>query len=88
MHVRNQLFIGGTWVAPETDAVFEIVCPSTEEVVGRVPEGGPADMDRAVAAARRAFDGGEWSRCTPVERARVLAEISRRLGDRADELRR
>lgn len=86
MYARDKLFIGGAWVAPETDAVFEIMCPSTEEVVGRVPEGGLADMDRAVAAARRAFDGGEWSKCTPGERAQVLAEISRRLGDRADEL--
>ena len=65
MQVHDKLFIGGEWVAPAGTDVIEVISPHTEEVVGRVPEGTTADIDRAVAAARTAFDEGEWPRMSP-----------------------
>ena len=56
---RAELYIGGEWTAPSGDGTIDVVNASTEEVMGRIPEGTPADVDRAVAAARAAFDG--WS---------------------------
>lgn len=76
MHQHTQLYIGGTWTAPATDDVIEVVSPHTEEVVGRVPEGSPADIERAVAAARQAFDAGDWPRMTPAERGAALARLA------------
>jgi aldehyde dehydrogenase (NAD+) len=83
---REQLFIGGQWVAPAGTGTFEVVCPSTEELVARVPEGTTADIDRAVAAARRSFDDGTWRSTAPAERAAVLRRMSRAISERADEL--
>ena len=52
--VRDRLYIGGEWVEPSGDGVLEVVDSTTEQVMGRVPEGTAADVDRAVAAARAA----------------------------------
>jgi acyl-CoA reductase-like NAD-dependent aldehyde dehydrogenase len=72
---HGQLFIGGRFVDPATDAVLEQVSPVTEEVHGRTPEASPADMDAAVAAARKAFDEGPWPRMTVAERVAVLRRL-------------
>jgi acyl-CoA reductase-like NAD-dependent aldehyde dehydrogenase len=53
---RNHFFIGGEWIAPSSDRRFQLVDASTEERLGSVPEGVEADIDRAAAAARAAFD--------------------------------
>ncbi|MEN4479654.1 aldehyde dehydrogenase family protein [Mycolicibacterium cosmeticum] len=53
---RPALFIDGEWVAPSGGGVVDVIDPATEKVIGYVPEGGTADADAAVAAARRAFD--------------------------------
>ena len=73
--IRNpdKLFIGGEWVAPLSGDSIEIVNPNSEEVVARVAEAGPDDMDRAVAAAREAFDHGPWPTTAPAERGAKLA---------------
>ena len=76
MQVHEKLFIGGEWVAPAGSDVIEVISPHTEEVVGRVPEGTNADIDRAVAAARTAFDEGEWPRMTPEERIAAVQRFS------------
>jgi acyl-CoA reductase-like NAD-dependent aldehyde dehydrogenase len=82
--VRDKLYIGGEWVEPASDATIEVVNPATEEVLGHVPEGTAQDVDRAVAAARTAFE--TWS-VTPIEqRAEVLAGIGAKLAERSDEL--
>ncbi|MEA1652889.1 aldehyde dehydrogenase [Nitrospirillum sp. BR 11164] len=81
----DRLFIGGEWVSPLSSAALDIVSPSTEQLVGRVAEAGPADMDRAVAAARHAFDTGPWPRMTGPERAKILTAIADRLEARADD---
>ncbi|UDY24338.1 aldehyde dehydrogenase [Nocardioides sp. Kera G14] len=85
---RDALYIGGRWVKPATDEVLEVISPSTEQVVARVPEGTTADMDAAVAAARKAFDEGPWPRMAPAERIEIVQNLSglyaARLGDMAE----
>ncbi|MEV7964650.1 aldehyde dehydrogenase [Sphaerisporangium sp. NPDC088356] len=73
---HDRLFIGGDWVAPAGTATIDVISPHTEEVVGRVPDGTPADMDRAVAAARQAFDHGPWPRMSMAERAEVVGRLA------------
>ena len=82
----DKLFIGGGWVAPATDGVIEVVSPMTEEVIFKVAEAREADMDRAVAAAREAFDHGPWPRMSPKERAEVMRRIGEGLVARGFEL--
>jgi aldehyde dehydrogenase (NAD+) len=85
---RDAFFIDGEWAVPAGSALLEVVSPHTEEVVATVPEGTVADIDAAVAAARRAFDEGPWARMSPEERIEVLQAFSGlyagRLGEMAD----
>jgi betaine-aldehyde dehydrogenase len=76
MHTFKELYIGGEWVAPTGNGVIEVISPATEEVIGQVPDGTTEDIDKAVAAARRAFDEGPWPHLNPVERAAVLGRFS------------
>ena len=76
MNAYDRLFIGGEWVTPAGSGTIDVVSPSSEEVIGRVPEATNADIDRAVAAARVAFDTGPWPRMTPMERAEILSKVS------------
>jgi aldehyde dehydrogenase (NAD+) len=73
---RDAFFIDGGWAAPATGDTLEVVSPHSEEVVATVPEGRPADIDAAVAAARRAFDEGPWPRLSPPERIDVVQAFS------------
>ncbi|HEY8769092.1 MAG TPA: aldehyde dehydrogenase family protein [Thermoleophilaceae bacterium] len=81
---RDKLFVGGEWIDPAGDGTIEVVNPSTEEVIGTIPEGTSADVDRAAAAARKAFQS--WSQTTPAERAPYLAAIGAALNERGDEI--
>jgi len=72
----DRLFIGGDWVAPEGTDTISVISPSTEEIIARVPDGTEADIDKAVAAARAAFDRGPWPRMTPTERGEILAKVA------------
>src|SRR5579875_1112733 len=72
----DRLFIGGDWVAPEGSDTIGVVSPVSEEVIARVPDGTEADIDKAVAAARTAFDRGPWPRMSPAERAEVLSKVA------------
>ena len=60
-----KLFIGGRWVEPSSDARLVVHSPATGELVGSAPEAVEADIDRAVAEARAAFDTGPWPRMSP-----------------------
>ena len=62
MIVHDKLFIGGEWVASTGRETLEVISPLTEETIAKVPEATTEDIDRAVAAARRAFDDGPWPR--------------------------
>ena len=75
-HDRDAFFIDGGWAAPATGDTIEVVSPHSEQVVATVPEGSPADIDAAVAAARQAFDHGPWPRMTPEERIDVVQAFS------------
>ncbi|MEU6711781.1 aldehyde dehydrogenase [Nonomuraea sp. NPDC046802] len=86
MRQHDTLFIGGEWVAPAGTATIDVVSPHTEEVVGRVPEGTAEDMDRAVAAARQAFDHGPWPRMTFAERATVIGRLAGIYNERQGEM--
>jgi len=87
-HDRDTFFIDGGWAAPASATELRVVSPHTEEVVATVPEGTVADIDAAVAAARRAFDEGPWPRMTPAERIAVIEAFSglyaAKLGEMAD----
>src|SRR5260370_14102089 len=82
----QQLYINGEFVEPLSDAVIDVIDPSTTDVIGRVPNAGAADVDRAVKAARAAFDRGPWKDATAQDRGRVLFEIARIIRERAAEL--
>jgi aldehyde dehydrogenase (NAD+) len=88
MRDYDRFYIGGEWVAPAGSGTIEVISPHTEEVIGRVPDGTAADIDRAVAAARDAFDNGPWPRMAPAERAEAVARLAdlyaARLGDMAE----
>ncbi|MFC0600849.1 aldehyde dehydrogenase [Streptomyces palmae] len=84
----GQLFIGGTPVDPLGSGTIEVVSPHTEEVIGRVPHAGAADVDRAVAAARAAFDQGPWPRMRPEERIAVVTRIKDAFAARHEEMAR
>ncbi|GHH70326.1 aldehyde dehydrogenase [Streptosporangium violaceochromogenes] len=86
MRRYDTLFIGGDWVAPAGTGTIEVISPHTEEIVGRVPDGTPADMDRAVAAARRAFDHGPWPRMTMAERAAAVGGLAEIYASRQAEM--
>jgi aldehyde dehydrogenase (NAD+) len=76
MREYDRFYIGGQWVEPAGSAKIDVISPHTEEVIGRVPEGTPADMDRAVAAAREAFDNGPWPQMEPAERSAVVGKLA------------
>ncbi|MEM9598489.1 MAG: aldehyde dehydrogenase family protein [Acidobacteriota bacterium] len=85
MHPYEKLYIDGEWTTPSGSGRLEVIGSATEEVLATVPEGSGEDVDRAVGAARRAFDGGWWT--TPVaERQAVLRRLADGLGARLDEL--
>src|SRR5688500_9082453 len=81
---RDRLFIGGEWVEPEGRDTIDVVNPTTEQAIGRIPAGTAADADRAVRAARAALDS--WSQTSPYERAAYCAAIGAALAERGDEL--
>jgi len=86
VQVYDKLYIGGEWVEPEGKGTIDVISPHTEEVIGRVPDATPADMDRAVAAARQAFDDGPWPRMTPAERAEGIKRLSGALQSRSQDI--
>jgi aldehyde dehydrogenase (NAD+) len=73
---RTAFFIDGDWAAPASGDTLQVVSPHSEQVVATVPEGSKADVDAAVAAARRAFDEGPWPRMTPEQRIEVVQNFS------------
>ena len=68
----RKLFINGEWVDAASGKTFETPNPATGETLANVAEGDAEDINRAVRAARNAFDSGPWSRLTPSERGRIL----------------
>lgn len=82
----KRLFIGGEWVDPLSDKSFPTYDPATASVICEVPEAGEADVDRAVSAARKAFEDGRWRDLSPHKRARILLAIAAAIDAHRDEL--
>ena len=80
----QKLYIGGEWSASSGDGTLEVINSTTEEVMGQIPEGVPEDVDRAVAAARHAFDS--WATTSVEKRAEYLNAIAGALKARQDEI--
>jgi aldehyde dehydrogenase (NAD+) len=85
---RAQLFIDGEWQDASSGKTFTSYNPATGEPLAEVAEAGPADLDRAVRAARQAFEDSAWSRMSGRERGRLLWRIADGIEARADELAR
>lgn len=81
----KQLMIDGTWVDAQSGETIESIDPSTGESLGSFARGRTADVDSAVRAARRAFEG-PWSKFTPADRQRVILKLADLVEEHADEL--
>lgn len=83
-----QMYLDGEFCDAKSGAVLESVNPATEERIATFPKGGADDAERAVAAARRAHDEGEWSRLALAERAAYLVKIAHLIRESAYEISR
>jgi aldehyde dehydrogenase (NAD+) len=81
---NRQFYIDGTWVDPIETKEFQVINPATEAVAGVISMGGAKDVDRAVAAARRAFDS--YSRTTPADRIALLERVLKAYKAHFDEI--
>jgi aldehyde dehydrogenase (NAD+) len=82
-----RLYIDGQWTEATGGATYGVINPATEETFAHAPNATRADLERAVAAARRAFDEGPWTRTTPKDRAKVLRRLIDGLEKRKEEIR-
>ena len=71
----DRFFIGGEWVTPSSDSTITVIDSHTEQAYLTVAEAQAADIDRAVTAAKEAFDHGPWARLSHAERAAYLRAI-------------
>lgn len=76
MDSHDELFINGEWIPADSDARITIVSPYTEEPIAAVPDANAIDVDRAVAAARRAFDASDWTHRSPADRAALVTALA------------
>ncbi|MBY8883150.1 aldehyde dehydrogenase [Actinacidiphila acidipaludis] len=76
MIIYDRLFIGGSWTAPSSDDLLDILSPHDNAVIGRAAQARAADVDRAVAAARGSFESGVWRQTPPEERIAVLRRFN------------
>jgi aldehyde dehydrogenase (NAD+) len=86
MITYDQLYIGGSWSTPSSGALLDIRSPHDRSVIGRAAQATPADVDRAVAAARAAFDTGPWPRTAPAERIALVRRLDALRAERAEEI--
>ena len=81
---KYELFIGGDFVAPQSGRYFDTINPATEQRLSRVALANAADVDKAVKAARKAYNG-PWSRMKPADRGKYIYRIARIIQERARE---
>ena len=82
----KRIFIAGEWVDPSTDALIDVFAPGTEQLYLQVASAQEADVNRAVAAARDAFDNGPWPRMSHKERAEWMNKLADELTARSDDI--
>jgi phenylacetaldehyde dehydrogenase len=80
------MLIGGEWVGAQSGKTFETYNPATGEVLAQVAEGDTADIDLAVAAARKAFESGPWPEMSPAQRGHLLWKLSDLIAAHLEEL--
>ena len=78
--------IDGKWIPAASGETFPVFNPATGDVIAQCASGGAEDIQRAVTAARRAFESGPWRRMTPSERGRLIWRIGNLILEHADEL--
>ena len=86
--MKDKLYINGEWRPSASGKTFDVVDPSTRDVFHQVPAGNSDDIEKAVKAAREAFDKGPWSRMSGTERAHILRKMGDEIEARTDELAR
>jgi aldehyde dehydrogenase (NAD+) len=82
----RKVMVGGTWRAPATDELIDVIDPTTEQVLVKVARPTAGDADEAVTVARAAFDYGPWPRMSPEERVEVVKRFTKALEERMDDL--
>jgi acyl-CoA reductase-like NAD-dependent aldehyde dehydrogenase len=82
----DKLYIGGRWQEPATGQRISVISPHTEEPIGETPEASPQDVDRAVLAARKAFDEGPWPRLPVSERMEKIEKLASVYTAHAEEM--
>lgn len=86
LHSPKRLLIGGEWTEPDAGRMFATTDPGTGLCLAEVPRADAQDVDRAVRAARAAFDTGAWPSLKPNERERLLWRVGDLLSERAEEI--
>ncbi|MGZ6308155.1 MAG: aldehyde dehydrogenase family protein, partial [Ktedonobacterales bacterium] len=86
MHIRDAIFVGGRWISSTSTKTTDVINATTEEVMGRIPEGTPEDVDKAAKAAKAAFPA--WSQTPVKERAQYLRQIADILKEQTPEVAR
>jgi betaine-aldehyde dehydrogenase len=81
-----QMYVNGEWVESKSSKTFPVYDPATEEVIAQVPDSNADDVNRAVAAAKTAFDDGPWASTTAQERGRVLFRLAEKIRQNAPQL--
>ena len=84
--VYEKLYIGGRWQTPSTRQRLSVISPHSEKPIGETPEAAPEDVDKAVMAARRAFDEGPWPRLMPLERMEKIEKLAAVYSGHTDEM--
>ena len=75
--MEYKMFIDGQWVDSESGETMDVINPANQEIVARVPLAGPADVEKAVDASKRAFESGVWANKSKGERARILGNVTK-----------
>ena len=83
---NHRLLIGGEWVDSVGSDSIDVINPATEQTIARCSAAGPEDIDRAVDAARQAFESGRWPRMTPSERSRLIWNLAEQLSAESETL--
>jgi betaine-aldehyde dehydrogenase len=84
--MQDRLYIDGAWVRPEKGGTLDVIDPATEQVIHKAPAGTSGDIDKAVKAARYAFDSGPWPKFTGTERAVYLRAIAAKITEKREFL--
>lgn len=86
LRIVKNLFIDGQFVQSASKKTFDVINPANQSVLATIDRGSNEDIDRAVKAARNAFDSGPWSRMDPTDRARCMFRLADLIEKNADDL--